>query len=76
MENKTYDLRNQYNFANLEALRLMGVRETDRVNRALYGVYCEALHAVKEAIEQGAQIGDLEKAINDIRASESRIVEE
>ncbi|MEK6898118.1 MAG: hypothetical protein AABX28_02045 [Nanoarchaeota archaeon] len=76
MENKKYDLRNPYNLASLKAIRMMEVRETDQVDKALYGVYCEALEAVKRAIKNGAQVSDLEKAINELGASEHRIIRE
>ena len=73
---QNYDLRQPYNNVSLEAMRKLGVRETNSVNQALYGVYCEALIAIQSAISQGAKIGDLEKEIAKFGAKEGRIVKD
>jgi len=74
--NKDYDLRQPYNNVSLVAIGKLKISGESAINSALYGVYCEALTAVKKAIKEGATISDLEKAITDFGANEGRIVKD
>jgi len=78
MAKKDYEavLRNPYNDASLNAMGMIKSQEAESVvSRALYGVYCEALVACRDAIRQGASVEDLTETINRLGVSDSRIVE-
>ena len=74
MKENQPDLRQPYNNVSLAAARMLGLRNSATIDRALYGIYCEALVAIQKAIEQGASLGDLEKTIQKFGAKGSRIL--
>ena len=46
---------------------------TGQIDKATYGIYCEALQAVRQAIRDGATIGDLETALASIDPEAHRL---
>ena len=85
MENKTYPyqkeqiggcLRNPYNSVLYKASENLEI-PTTKIAETAYGIYVEALHAVKKAIiELGAETSDLIKVIDKLGVENHRIVED
>lgn len=70
------ELRNPHTLILSEAFRRLNIEDTDESYKVLYGIYCEALTAVRKSIQQGAQAGDLEKAIENLGAFKHRLTSE